>query len=249
MNQIRHETNHGGYKAMIDKINNHKIYIKGLTDFIYNFINNCAQCNQKNNNKHKRAKTKAIILNHPKKRYIADITYLNSIFGEEYEFPYLLVIQEHFSKFCMAYPLRNKNAETVLKKIKKFFSYYGEPEEFGSDNGMEFVDSLLINFLNSKNIDFIRGMPYNPHSQGSAERLHQTLKKSLFAVYNEFLTNNDKSEKFDIKSEVLSICNNYNSIKHNATQYPPIKIFFSDNNDLFNKVIDNLKKISGKNFR
>ena len=89
-------------------------------------------------------------------------------------------------------------------------------------------------------------MPYNPHSQGSAERLHQTLKKSLFAVYNEFLTNNDKSEKFDIKSEVLSICNNYNSIKHNATQYPPIKIFFSDNNDLFNKVIDNLKKYQEK---
>ena len=149
----------------------------------------------------------------------------------------------------MAYPLRNKNAEIVLKKIKKFFSYYGEPEQFGSDNGKEFVNSLLINFLNSKNIEFIRGMPYNPHSQGSVERLHQTLKKSLFAVYNEFLTNNDKSEKFDIKNEVLSICNNYNSIKHNATQYPPIKIFFSDNNDLFNKVIDNLKKISGKNFR
>ena len=115
-------------------------------------------------------------------------SYLNSIYGDEYEFPYLLVIQDHFSKFCMAYPLRNKTAETVLKKIKKFFSYYGEPEQFGSDNGKEFVNSLLINFLNSKNIDFIRGMPYNPHSRGSDERLHQTLKKSLFAVYNEFLT-------------------------------------------------------------
>ena len=67
MNQIHHETNHGGYKAMIDKINNHKIYIKDLTDFIYDFINNCAQCNQKNNNKHKRTITKAIILKHPKK--------------------------------------------------------------------------------------------------------------------------------------------------------------------------------------
>ena len=41
------------------------------------------------------------------------------------------------------------------------------------------VKSLLINFLNSKNIDFIRGMPYNPHSQGVVERFHQTLKDRI----------------------------------------------------------------------
>ena len=125
----------------------------------------------------------------------------------------------------MAYPLRNKTAETMLKKIKKFFSYYDDPEQFGSDNGKEFVNSLLVDFLNSKNIDIIRGMPYNSHSKGSVERLHQTLKKSLFAVCDEYLSNNNKN-KFDIKSEILNICNNYNSMRHNATQYPPIKVFF-----------------------
>jgi len=81
---------------MVDIFNNQKIYVKGLTDFIYNLINNCPQCNQKNNNKHKRTNNKAIILNHPKKRYIAHITYLNSIFRDDYGFPYLLVIQDHF---------------------------------------------------------------------------------------------------------------------------------------------------------
>ena len=70
---------------MVDRFNIKKIYIKGLIDFIYNLINNCAQCNLKNNNKHKRTNNKAIILNHPKKRYIDDITYLNSIFGDDYE--------------------------------------------------------------------------------------------------------------------------------------------------------------------
>ena len=68
-------------------------------------------------------------------------------------------------------------------------------------------------------------MSYNPHSQGSMEILHQTLKKYLFAVYNEYLSNNNK-DNFDIKSEILKICNNYNSKRHNATQYPPIKVFF-----------------------
>jgi len=40
---------------MVDKFNNQKIHTKGLTDFICNLINNCTQCNQKNNNKHKRS--------------------------------------------------------------------------------------------------------------------------------------------------------------------------------------------------
>ena len=66
-------------------------------------------------------------------------------------------------------------------------------------------------------------------------------------MYNEYLSNNNK-DNFDIKSEILNICNNYNSMRHNATQYPPIKVFFSDSNDLFNKVIDNLKKNTLRKF-
>lgn len=56
-----------------------------------------------------------------------------------------------------------------------------------------------MDFLKSKNIDIIRGMPYNPHSQGSVERLHQTLKKSLSAVYNEYLSDNNNKENLILK--------------------------------------------------
>ena len=98
LNNIHHNINHGGFKEMIDKIKNEKIYMKGLTAFIYNTINNCPQCNQKNNNNYKRINNKPIILNYSKKSYLGDITYSNSIFREDYEYPYLLVIQDHFSK-------------------------------------------------------------------------------------------------------------------------------------------------------
>ena len=40
-------------------------------------------------------------------------------------------------------------------------------------------------------------MSYNPHSQGSMEILHQTLKKYLFAVYNEYLSNNNEDNNFE----------------------------------------------------
>jgi len=47
---------------------------------------------------------------------MADITYLKDILGEKTEYPYLLVIQAHFSKLCMAYPIKDKISVKVLKK-------------------------------------------------------------------------------------------------------------------------------------
>jgi hypothetical protein len=46
----------------------------------------------------------------------------------------------------MVYPLYNKDAETILKKIKEFCIYYGYLEEIGADNGKEFNNSSLNKF-------------------------------------------------------------------------------------------------------
>ena len=45
LNTFHKNTNHGGYKSMIDKFNSEKIYVKGITQYIYNTINNCTICN------------------------------------------------------------------------------------------------------------------------------------------------------------------------------------------------------------
>ena len=91
--------------------------------------------------------------------------------------------------------------------------------------------------MESIKIQIIRGRPYNPHSQGSVERLHQTLKKAIFAIYSE-----NKKKKFNIKDAILTVCNNYNNKKHSATGYTPFSIFISDNRNIFNNVINNIKK-------
>jgi len=119
LNTFHKNTNHGGYKLMIDKFNSEKIYVKGITQYIYNTINDCTTCYQANNNNQKREKSSNIILDYPKKRYIADITYLRDIFEDNLEYPYLLVIQEHSSKFCMAYLIYDKEREILFCKIKK----------------------------------------------------------------------------------------------------------------------------------
>ena len=62
---------------------------------------------------------------------------------------------------------------------------YGMPEEIGSDNGREFKNKIMENYLAKNEIKIIHGMPYNPHSPGVVERFHQTTKDLLYSKYTE----------------------------------------------------------------
>ena len=79
---------------------------------------------------------------------------------------YLFCIIDHFSKYGMAFIIKNKEANTILKYLKIALETNGFPEEMGSDNGKKFKNILIENYLNENNVNFIHGAPYNPHSQG-----------------------------------------------------------------------------------
>ena len=53
------------------------------------------------------------------------------------------------------------------------------PEEIWNDNGSEFVKKYVKNLLNKYNTKFIRDGPYNPHSQGTVERVHRTSRNGI----------------------------------------------------------------------
>ena len=95
-----------------------------------------------------------------------DITELPIELKDNNNYTYLFDIIEHFSKFGMSYLIENKKSSTIFKNLKFAFDCNGFPTENGIDNGKEFRNELIGNYLKSKNINYIHGMPYNPHSQG-----------------------------------------------------------------------------------
>ena len=89
---------------------------------------------------------------------------------------------DHWSKFSFAFPLENKEAQSVASVIKSFiFPYFGVPKIFQSDNGKEFVNSVIKNLLHSwsSKIQIIHGRPRHPQSQRAVERAHRTLEQKL----------------------------------------------------------------------
>ena len=135
---------------------------------------------------------------------------------------YLFCIIDHFSKFGMAFIIENKEANTILKYLKLALECNGYPEEIGSDNGREFKNNLIENYLKENNIKFIHGAPYNRHSQGVVERFHQTIKDLIYSVYME------KNKNFDIKDCLNISLKKYNNHIHSATKYKPNEIFYSN---------------------
>ena len=149
---------------------------------------------------------------------------------------YFFCIIDHFSKFWMAFIIENKEANIILKYLKLALECNGYPEEIGSDNGREFKNNLIENYLKENNIKFIHWAPYNPHSQGVVERFHQTIKDLIYSVYME------KNKNFDIKDCLDISLKKYNNHRHSATKYKPNEIFYSNPLELYNEVLDNIKK-------
>ena len=54
---------------------------------------------------------------------------------------------DHFSKYGWPKIVKDKTANTILRTLKKFFIYHGYSEILQSDNGKEFVNKTITNYL------------------------------------------------------------------------------------------------------
>lgn len=70
-------------------------------------------------------------------RVVIDLKDFNSyIEGAPYgSYRYLMCIVDHYSGWVVAYGLRDKTAESVMKKMEKYFCLHGVPKIVHSDNG------------------------------------------------------------------------------------------------------------------
>ena len=71
-----------------------------------------------------------------------------------------------------------------------------------SDNGPSYVSAELADWLNTKQIDHVRGAPYHPQTQGKIERWHQTLKNRIL-LENYYLPG-------DLEQNIRAFVDHYN---------------------------------------
>ena len=89
----------------------------------------------------------------------------------------VLVIVDHFTRYVQAYVTQNQTARTTARVLyNEYFSVFWFPQRLMSDQGTGFTSKVIAAMCSLLGIEKIRTTPYHPQSNGSAERVHQTLR-------------------------------------------------------------------------
>ena len=76
--------------------------------------------------------------------------------------------------------LSSIEAERIIaKELVKLFAHVGIPDEILTDQGTNFMSTLLQEIYQTLHIKRIRTTPYHPQTDGLVERFNGTLKSML----------------------------------------------------------------------
>ena len=82
---------------------------------------------------------------------------------------YILTYLDHFTKFAEAYPIPNKEAETICRVlVEEIFPRFGVPIQL-TDQGREFHNRLMEDLSEVYGIDNIRNSAYRPTTNGETD--------------------------------------------------------------------------------
>ena len=131
---------------------------------------------------------------------------------------FLMVYQDHLTKFVVLRPLQKKSADQVVNHLLDIFSLFGSSHILQSDNGREFKNVNLTTMIRDKwpECKIVHGKPRHPQSQGSIERVNKEIKKVLGSLMRK---NKDQCWVKYLNNTQYSINTNPHSTLEYKTQY------------------------------
>ncbi|XP_025154771.1 uncharacterized protein LOC112588598 [Harpegnathos saltator] len=149
----------------------------GINQDVSRWARECLPCQRSKVSRH----------NKPRPEYIeATDNRFNHIHLDLIELPpvrgnrYCLTIIDRFSRWPVALPLPNIEADTVTSALfNHWICNFGTPLTITADQGMQFESALFQSLARLIGATRIRTMPYHPQANGLIERWHSTLKAAL----------------------------------------------------------------------
>lgn len=99
---------------------------------------------------------------------------------------YIFVITCCFSKYCLVFPLRRANAETIARILEdSVFLVHGVPQTVVLDNGCQFVSRELDNLFTKYKVPNIHFTPKYTPQVNTVERYNKTIVTALSTFVEE----------------------------------------------------------------
>ncbi|XP_034565105.1 uncharacterized protein LOC117830889 isoform X2 [Notolabrus celidotus] len=169
----------------------HHFHWPGLRRDVAQFCKSCPQCQITSAKIPSRAPLQPLpIIGTPFERLGMDI--VGPVERSKAGNRYMLVITDYATKYPEVFPLKSIKAKSVAFCLVQFFSRVGFPCEILTDQGTNFMSTLLKQVYQLLGIRSLRTTPYHPQTDGLTERFNQTLKQMLRKFVNNSGTDWDQ---------------------------------------------------------
>ena len=175
---------HLGYKKVFDQLSQ-KYWWPRMYNDIMKWTLECQICQAHNSPKQPTmGKLQNIPVEGPWHRIGMDLVgpLPESKFGNKY----ILVIQDYFTKWPEAFPLKSMTAEEVAQiYVEELICRHGAPQILLTDQGKQFVGQLLHAINEKLKVSKAQTTAYHPQTDGLVERFNGTLLHGLAKLGNE----------------------------------------------------------------
>ena len=130
---------------------------------------------------------------------------------------FLIVVDAH-SKWPEVFPMTSTTSTKLCDKLRMWFAAYGLPKCIVSDNGPQLVSAEFENFLRNNGVKHVTSPPYHPASNGAAERMVQSVKKSLETSLME-------DNGLTLSHRIANFLFMYRNTPHTTTGHTPAELF------------------------
>ena len=88
----------------------------------------------------------------------------------------VLVLQDHFSKYVIAYVVKEQTAWTATETLRNgYFGLFGAPAYLISDQGKAFTGHIITHLCDLYGVQKLRTSPYHAQTNGQVECMNQTI--------------------------------------------------------------------------
>ena len=131
----------------------------------------------------------------------------------------VMVMQDHFSKYVIAYIVKDQTARTAAETLRGgYFGLFGAPAYLISDEGKAFTGHLITNLCELYGVQKLRTSPYHTQTNGQVERMNQTIICMIGKL--------EQDKKAHWSEHLLEMLAAYNGTRSAVTGYSPYFLLF-----------------------
>ena len=131
----------------------------------------------------------------------------------------VMVMQDHFLKYVVAYVVKDQMARTAAETLRNgYFGLFGAPAYLVSNQGKAFTGHLISNLCELYGVQKLRTSPYHAQTNGQVERMNQMIIRMIGKLEQD-----KKAHWSEHLPEMLAA---YNGTRSAVTGYSPYFLLF-----------------------